>query len=95
MTKRKEKNLFAELCEVVSKEYPRLGQSMQKKASHYLAFLDYPQQVRKHIYSTNPVESINAGLERMVRDLGNSFPSERALEVNVFIQMTNFQDKLG
>jgi len=85
--------LFAELCQVVSEEYASWGQSLQEKASHYLAFLDYPQEVRKHIYSTNPVESINAGLARMAMDLGNYFPSERALEVNLFVQMANLQDK--
>ena len=53
---------------------------------------DY-EEVRKHIYSTNPVESINAGLERMAIELGNYFPSERALEVNLFVQMANLQDK--
>ncbi len=58
-----------------------------------MAFLDYPQEVRKHIYSTNAVESINAGLERMAADLGNYFPSERTLEVNLFVQMVNLQDK--
>ena len=77
--------LFTELCQAVKEEYPHRGQELEKKASHYLAFLDYPQEVRKHIYSTNPVESINSGLERMAVDLGNYFPSERALEVNLFI----------
>ncbi len=45
------------------------------------------------IYSANPVESINAGLEKMAMDLRNYFPSERTLEVNLFIQMANLQDK--
>jgi transposase-like protein len=85
--------LFAELCQVVKEEYRGWGQRLEEKAPHYLAFLDYPQGVRKHIYSTNPVESINAGLERMAVELGNYFPSERALEVNLFVQMANLQDK--
>ncbi|MBA2848003.1 transposase-like protein [Thermosulfuriphilus ammonigenes] len=91
--KQEGERLFAELCQVVKEEYLDWGQSLENKAFHYLAFLDYPQEVRKHIYSTNPVESINAGLERMAIDLGNYFPSERALEVNLFVQMANLQDR--
>ena len=85
--------LFADLCQVVKEEYQTWGKSLEEKAPHYLAFLDYPQEVRKHIYSTNAVESINAGLERMAVDLGNYFPSEKTLEVNLFVQMVNLQDK--
>ena len=85
--------LFADLCQVVKEEYQIWGKSLEEKTPHYLAFLDYPQEIRKHIYSTNAVESINAGLERMAVDLGNYFPSEKTLEVNLFVQMVNLQDK--
>ena len=86
-------SLFMQLCEVVKEKYPNWSKELEKKAQHYLAFLDYPTEVRKHIYSTNPVESINSGLQRMAVEMGNFFPSERALEVNLFIQLANLQDK--
>ncbi|HDD44440.1 MAG: hypothetical protein DRP29_02020 [Thermodesulfobacteriota bacterium] len=71
----------------------RIGENSFLKRDNYLTFLEYPQEVRKHIYSTNAVESINFGLERMVTELEGYFPSQRSLEINVFIQISNLQDR--
>ena len=38
------------------------AEKLRAKANKYLAFLGYPDEVRKHIYTTNPVESVNAGI---------------------------------
>ena len=84
---------FAKLCEVVEGERPQMAQELLTKEEAYLAFLGYPQEVRRHIYSTNVVESINAGIEQMRLELGGYFPSQDALEVNLFIQVVNLQDR--
>ncbi len=47
----------------------------------------------KYIYTTNVVESINAGLELMRMELGGYFPSMKSLEVNLFIQVSNLNDR--
>jgi len=39
------------------------------------------------------VESLNAGIEKMHLDLGGYFPSQECLEVNLFIQVVNLQDR--
>jgi len=62
----------------------RIGENSFLKRDNYLTFLEYPQEVRKHIYSTNAVESINFGLERMVTELEGYFPSQRSLEIKCF-----------
>ena len=49
--------------------------------------------LHKHIYTTNPVEWVNAGIELMRLELGGYFPSRQALEVNLFIQVVNLQDR--
>ena len=67
--------------------------SLAKKRDQILAFLRYPEEVRRHIYSTNVVESLNAGIELMRLELGGYFPSLHALEVNLFIQVVNLQDR--
>ncbi|MEM2760700.1 MAG: transposase [Nitrososphaerales archaeon] len=59
---------------------------------NYLAFLAYPDEVRKFIYTTNAVESINAGIDFMRRELGGYFPSKQSLEVNYFVQIVNMND---
>lgn len=85
--------IFSALCQVVEGENGRWAKVLRDKAKKYLAFLGYPEEVRKHIYTTNPVESVNAGIELMRLELGGYFPSERSLEVNLFIQVVNLQDR--
>jgi transposase-like protein len=85
--------LFRALCEVVKEEKPDWAGKLLAKADCFLAFLRYPEEVRKHIYTTNVVESVNAGIEHMRLELGGYFPSQRCLEVNLFIQVVNLQDR--
>jgi len=40
---------------------PSLSKQYEKKTDNYLAFIAYPEEVRKHIYTSNVVESVNAG----------------------------------
>jgi transposase-like protein len=82
---------LGELAAVVAREKPALARQLEAKADGYLAFLDYPEEVRVHIYSTNPVESLNAGIDLMRLELGGYFPSLPCLEVNLFIQVVNLQ----
>lgn len=87
------KPLFTALCELVGREQPKTAELMRTKADSYLAFLNYPDQARGHIYTTNIVESVNAGIEKMRLDLGGYFPSQECLDVNLFIQVANLQDR--
>jgi len=72
---------------------PSLAKQYEKKTDNYLAFIGYPEEIRKHIYTSNVVESVNAGLEMMRLELGGYFPSMRTLEINLFIQLSNLNDK--
>lgn len=83
---------YDQLCEIMQKEKPPLAEFYRKLKDNYLAFLKYPQASRKFIYTSNAIESINAGIEKMRLNLGGYFPSSRALEVNLFIQMINLED---
>ena len=72
---------------------PKRAKDLEGKRDNYLAFTVYPEEVRKYIYTTNVVESINAGLELMRMELGGYFPSMKSLEVNLFVQMSNLNDR--
>jgi len=37
---------------------------LMEKAEHYMAFIKYPESLRKHVYTTNSVESINSLVEK-------------------------------
>ena len=57
------------------------------------AFLKYPEEIRRHIYTTNIVESINSEIELMRREHGGYFHSYKMLETNLFIQLSNLHDE--
>ena len=68
------------------------AERLRGRADNYLAFLAYPAEVRKYIYTTNSVESINSGLDYIRRELGGYFPSKESLDVNYFVQIVNLND---
>jgi transposase-like protein len=45
--------------------------------TEFVPFLDYPAEVRRVIYSTNAIESLNARFRRATRARGH-FPNEQA-----------------
>ncbi len=84
---------FEEVCSIIERSGDKsYVQRLRGRAENYLAFLEYPDLVRKHIYTTNAVESINSGLEYIRRELGGYFPSRQALDINYFVQIVNFND---
>ena len=46
---------------MVEGEKAKWAEKLRAKGQKYLAFLGYLDEVRKHIYTANPVESLNAG----------------------------------
>ncbi len=83
------KSAFLKAVEVIREQDETLSQRIEKRTSNYLAFLKYPEEVRKHIYTTNISESFNSGIERMRIELGGYFPSEESLNANMFILLEN------
>ncbi|MEM3099308.1 MAG: transposase, partial [Nitrososphaerales archaeon] len=80
-------------CDIMEKSVGReYASRLRDRADNYLALLAYPDEVRKFIYTTNAVESINAGIDFMRRELGGYFPSKQSLEVNYFVQIVNMND---
>jgi transposase-like protein len=53
------------MVEFVRTYNPEYAQQIEMKKENYLAFLKYPEEIRRHIYTTNIVESINSGIELM------------------------------
>ena len=85
--------IYNELLDFVKTEKPAYSKFLEKLKNNYLNFLKYPEDVRKFIYTTNIVESINSGIEKMRYDLGGYFASLKSLETNLFIQLINLHDE--
>ena len=59
---------------------------------HVIPLFAYPQEVRKMIYTTNAIESLNAKLRRSVRSRGH-FPSDEAAMKLIWLQLREITQK--
>jgi putative transposase len=57
--------------------YPMLSQIWRRNWEQVIPFFAYPAEIRKVIYTTNAVESLNMSLRKVIKTRG-SFPSEEA-----------------
>lgn len=80
-----------ELLKRYEEKYPSFIKYVSKKKEKYLTFTKYPGEVRRHIYTTNAVESFNSMIERIRQRLGGYFQSEDILGVNLMLQYENLQ----
>jgi putative transposase len=83
---------FEELCDRFSKANPTWIAELRKKRHHYLAFLKYPEYMRKSFSTTNVVEAINGQLEIMRRNSGGYFHSEDTLKFKLGIAVTGLEN---
>jgi len=83
---------FEELCDRFAKTYPTWIGELRKKRPHYLAFLKYPEYMRKSFSTTNVVEAINGQLEIMRRNSGGYFHSEDTLKFKLGLAISSLED---
>lgn len=60
------------------KRYPQLI-TILESISYLFTFLDYPQEVKKSIYTTNLIEGVNKQIKRKFK-LKEQFPTEQSME---------------
>ncbi len=83
---------FEELCDRFVKTYPTWIGELRKKRQHYLAFLKYPEYMRKSFSTTNVVEAVNGQLETMRRNSGGYFHSEDTLKFKLGLAISSLED---
>ena len=83
---------FEELCDRFAKTYPSFIAELRKKRPHYLAFLHYPQSIRRSFSTTNIVEAINGQLEIMRRNSGGYFHSEDILNLKLGLAISSLEE---
>jgi putative transposase len=59
------------------RKYPAIAQSWRRNWSEVIPFFAFPEPVRRIIYTTNAIESLNAKLRKAVRSRGH-FPTDDA-----------------
>jgi putative transposase len=68
---------FAEFSEEWVGKYPAMIRSWETTWNEFVPFLEFPVELRKIVYTTNSIESLNARFRRAVRHRGH-FPTEQA-----------------
>ena len=89
---------FAEFAEQWRDLYPAMIASWEDSWNEFIPFLEFPPELRKVVYTTNAIESLNARFRRAVRHRGH-FPNEQsALKVLYLVanqQRPNRSDLVG
>ncbi|SCX63813.1 putative transposase, partial [Nitrosospira sp. Nsp1] len=72
--------------------YPAIVQSWQRNWARIVPFFDYPAEIRKVIYTTNAIESVNMSLRKVTKNRG-SFPNDDALIKLYYLALRNISKK--
>lgn len=83
---------LAEFEEKWDDAYPPIAQSWRRSWSRITPFFDYPPEIRKVIYTTNAIESVNMSLRKICKNRG-SFPSGEALLKLFYLALRNISQK--
>jgi putative transposase len=72
--------------------YLPISQSWRRNWPRIIPFFDYPPEIRKVIYTTNAIESVNMSLRKITKNRG-SFPSDEALLKLFYLVLRNISQK--
>jgi transposase-like protein len=75
-------------------KFPTVVASWRKAWSHVIPFFAFPPAVRKVIYTTNAIESINARLRKIIKTRGH-FPSDDAATKLIWLALRNITADWG
>ena len=68
--------------------YPAIGQIWRRAWEHVTPFFAFPPDIRKMIYTTNAVESLNRSLRKIIKTRG-SFPTDEAAMKLLYLAIQN------
>ena len=82
---------FEDLCQHFEPRSPSFIREIRKKRDHYLAFLNYPDSIRRSLSTTNVVEAVNGQLEIMRRNSGGYFHSQDTLKLKLGLAVSELE----
>lgn len=74
------------------RKYPAIAQSWRRNWEAVIPFFAFPAEVRKIIYTTNAIESLNASVRKAIRNKGH-FPSDQAATKLIWLALRNIAEK--
>ena len=76
------------------RQYPGVIDVWRRAWGEFIPFLDYPAELRKIVYTTNMIESINFQLRKITKTRGH-FPSDEAAMKLLYLGLRNISSKRG
>ncbi len=70
--------------------YPMIGQSWRDQWERVIPFLAFPPDVRRVVYTTNAIESLNRQIRKAIKSRGH-FPNEEAARKLLYLAIGNAQ----
>lgn len=74
------------------RKYPAISRSWLEKWEHVTVFLAYPKDIRRVIYTTNAIESLNMTIRKVLKNK-RFFPSDDAACKQIFLAVRNISKK--
>lgn len=74
------------------KTHPSVSKSWRNNWERLTPFFDYPPAIRKVIYTTNAIESLNMSLRKVTKNRG-SFPNDEAVFKILYLALNNASKK--
>ena len=69
-------------------QYLTIAQSWRNKWEHVIPFFAFPQDIRRIIYTTNAIESLNASIRKIIKTRG-SFPNDESAIKLIYLAIQN------
>ena len=85
---------FADFEADFREQYPGAIDVWRRAWNEFIPFLDYPPELRRIVYTTNAIESINFQLRKITKTRGH-FPSDEAAMKLLYLGLRNISSKRG
>lgn len=81
---------LAQFGEKWDKRYSIISSLWQRNWENIITFFDYPPEIRKVIYTTNVIESLNMTIRKVIKNK-RAFPSEESMLKLVYLALRNIE----
>jgi putative transposase len=72
--------------------FPTISQMWRRNWERVAVFFAYPEEIRRVIYTTNAIESVNMSLRKIIRNRG-SFPNDEAALKLIYLALQNISKR--
>lgn len=79
-------------CEKWDESFPTIGKMWRQHWANLSSFFDYPEPIRKMIYTTNAIESLNSQLRKVTKKR-SAFPNVESVRKILYLAITKASER--